>query len=202
MTMAWHFFHEEFDEINPVISTVIKDAVKKQILDPYLDPASHKAHWWLAYDVKPGAVVNNWNPWCNADVILCFLLMEEDPARLEHAVRQSIKSVDKFLAYVKTDGACEEGPAYWGHAAGKLYDYLQIIYYATGGKISLFNDKQIKDMGDYISRSFVGDGWVVNFADASAKLSFTPSLIFNYGSAVSSQEMKDFAIYNLARKDK
>ena len=200
MAVAYHFFHEAFDEIDPVISKVLKSAVKKQILDPYLEPANQKPNWWLAFDINPGTVVNNWNPWCNADVILCFLLVEDDQTRLEQAVRQSLKSVDKFLAYVKIDGACEEGPAYWGHAAGKLYDYLQVISDATGGKISLFADKQIKAMGEYISRSFVSDGWVVNFADASARLSFTPSLIYNYGTAVSSQEMKDFAIYNLGKK--
>ena len=199
MAVAYHIFHKYFDEVDPVISKVIKAAVKKQVLDPYLDPGNHKAHWWLAYDIKPGTVVNNWNPWCNADVILCFLLLEDDRERLEQAVRQSLKSVDKFLAYVKSDGACEEGPAYWGHAAGKLYDYLQIMHDATGGRISLFDDKQIRDMGEYISRSYVADGWVVNFADASARLSFTPSLIYNYGKAVSSQEMMDFAIYNLGR---
>lgn len=202
MAVAYHFFHEEFDKVDPVISRVLKGAIKKQILDPYLEPSNQKPNWWLAYDLKPGQVVNNWNPWCNADVILCFLLMEDDHDRLESAVRQSLKSVDKFLAYVKTDGACEEGPAYWGHAAGKLYDYLQIIYDATRGKISLFEDPQIRDMGEYISRSFVKDGWVVNFADASAQLSFTPSLIYNYGFAVDSQEMKDFAVYNLGRRDK
>lgn len=200
MAVAYHFFHEAFDEIDPVISKVLKSAVKKQILDPYLEPANQKPNWWLAFDINPGTVVNNWNPWCNADVILCFLLVEDDQTRLEQAVRQSLKSVDKFLAYVKIDGACEEGPAYWGHAAGKLYDYLQVISDATGGKISLFADKQIKAMGEYISRSFVRDGWVVNFADASARLSFTPSLVYNYGTAVSSQEMKDFAIYNLGKK--
>lgn len=27
----------------------------------------------------------------------------------------------------------------------------------------------IKNMGEYISRSYIGNGWVVNFADASAR---------------------------------
>ena len=200
MSAAYHFFHESFDKVNPIISQVIKSAVKKQILDPYLEPSNYKANWWLGFEQKPGAVVNNWNPWCNAESILCFLLLEDNPERLEQAVRQSLKSVDKFIAYVKKDGACEEGPSYWGHAAGKLYDYLQIMHYATGGKIPFFEDPLIKDMGEYISRSFVSEGWVVNFADAVAKLSFIPSLIYNYGKAVSSTEMQDFAIYNLARK--
>ena len=200
MSAAYHFFHENFDQVNPVISRVIKSAVKKQILDPYLEPSNYKANWWLGFEQKPGAVVNNWKPWFNAESILCFLLLEDDPGRLEQAVKQSLKSVDKFIAYVKKDGACEEGPAYWGHAAGKLYDYLQIMHYATAGKVPFFEDAQIRDMGEYISRSSVSEGWVVNFADAGAKMSFVPSLIYNYGKAVSSDEMQDFAIYNLARK--
>ena len=196
MAVTWHFLHKAFDAVDPVISRVIYDAVKKQILDPYLNVDEHTANWWLAFDVKPGAVVNNWNPWCNADVILCFLLMEQDPVRLEKAVAQSVKSVDKFIAYVNEDGACEEGPAYWGHAAGKLYDYLQIMNDASKGRLSIFDDPQIRLMGEYISRSFVRDGWVVNFADASAKLTFSSPLLYNYGKAVGSQEMQDFAIYN------
>ncbi len=202
IAVTWHFFHETFDKIDPVISYVIRDAVKKQILDPYLDAGLFEQNWWLGFKLKPWQVVNNWNVWCNADVILCFLLMEKDPDRLNYALKQSARSVDRFLEYIKTDGACEEGPAYWGHAAGKLYDYLQIMHDASGGKFSFFDVKQIRDMGEYISRSYVQDGWVVNFADASAKLSFSPSLIYNYGRAVGSEEMTDFAVYNLASKEK
>ena len=56
-------------------------------------------------------------------------------------------------------------------------------------------------MGEYISRSFVQDGWVVNFADATAKLSYSPALLYNYGKAVGSNEMMDFAIYNLVDEE-
>jgi hypothetical protein len=202
VAVAWHFFHDEFDKVNPVISYVVQDAVKRQILDPYLNPSEYKPNWWLGFDVEKGRLLNNWTPWCNADVILCFLLMEKDPERLELALKQSVRSVDKFMAYIKKDGACEEGPAYWGHAAGKLYDYLQIMHDASGGRFTFFDTPMIRDMGEYISRSYVKDGWVVNFADATAKLSFTPSLIYNYGKAAGSREMMDFAIYNLADKSK
>lgn len=202
LAVAWHFFRGEFDKADPVISKVVKDAIRKQILDPYLNPDEQRPNWWLGYDMPSVNTLNNWNPWCNSNVILCYLLLEDDPSRLDKALEQSTKSVDKFLAYIKTDGACEEGPAYWGHAAGKLYDYLQIMYDASGGKFSLFDDPQIRKMGEYISRSFVQDGWVVNFADASARLSYTPALIYNYGKAVGSDEMMDFAIYNLGNSSK
>lgn len=202
VAVAWHFFHETFDKVDPVISYVIQEAMKKQILDPYLNTAEYRPNWWLGFELKESQVVNNWNPWCNADVILCFLLMEKDPQRLEHALRQSARSVDKFWDYVKSDGACEEGPAYWGHAAGKLYDYLKIMSEASGGRFSFFDNKQIKDMGEYISRSYVKNRWVVNFADASAQLSYAPSVIYNYGKATGSEEMMDFAVYNLGNTDK
>ena len=102
-------------------------------------------------------------------------------------------STDKFLNYVKADGACEEGPSYWGHAAGKLYDYLQILSLGTGGKISIFNQPQIRYMGEYIVRSYIGNGWVVNFADASARGGGDVALIYRYGVAVNSNMMKGYA---------
>ena len=202
MAVAWHFFKDEFDKVDPVISRVVRGAVKKNILDPYFNPDVQRANWWKAFDITTLNHVNNWNTWCNADVMLCFLLMEDDQMRLDTALEHSVKSVDKFLAYVKADGACEEGPAYWGHAAGKLYDYLQIMYDASGGALSLFEDPQVRSMGEYISRTAVKDGWVVNFADASANLGYPVALIYNYGKATGSMELQDFAVYNLGNAGK
>ena len=82
-----------------------------------------------------------------------------------------------------------------GHAAGKMYDYLQILAYATGGKIDIFSSAKIKSMGEYISRSYIGDGWVVNFADASAQGGGEASFVYRYGKAVNSAELKSFGAY-------
>ena len=54
-------------------------------------------------------------------------------------------------------------------------------------------------MGEYISRTYVGDGWVVNFADASAKGGGDAGLIFRYGKAIGSDEMQKYAAL-LSRK--
>ena len=196
---AWvyYFFHDEFDKINPVISARLKLTIQQRILQPYIERSDY---WWQALS-KPGVLVNNWNPWCNFNVLTCYLLMEDDIDKLSTAVYKTMQSVDEFINYVKEDGACEEGPSYWGHAAGKLYDYLQMLSNATNGKISLFDEPMIKDMGEYISRSYVGNDWVVNFADASAKASGNAGIIFRYGKAVKSDEMKQFAAY-LVKKTK
>ena len=128
-------------------------------------------------------------------MLQCYLLLEDDRNKLTDAVWRTMQSVDKFINFVKSDGACEEGTSYWGHAAGKMYDYLQILSDGTNGKVSLFNNPMIRRMGEYISRSYVGDGWVVNFADASAKGGGDAPLIYRYGRAVGSEEMMQFAAY-------
>lgn len=197
--LAWtyYFFHETFDQINPSISAYLRSALQERILDPYM---SNDREWWMAFYWKPGEIINNWNPWCNSNVLQCFLLLENDQDRLTEAVWRTMLSVDKFINFVKADGACEEGTSYWGHAAGKMYDYLQILSDGTNGKVSLFQEPMIRRMGEYISRSYVGNGWVVNFADASAKGGGDAPLIYRYGRAVGSTEMMQFAAYLLNGK--
>ena len=197
--LAWvyYFFHDTFDKADPVISLRLRHELQERILDPYME---NDREWWMAFYWKPGEIINNWNPWCNSNVLQCYLLLENDREKLTDAVWRTMQSVDKFINFVKSDGACEEGTSYWGHAAGKMYDYLQILSDGTNGKVSLFNNPMIRRMGEYISRSYVGDGWVVNFADASAKGGGDAPLIYRYGRAVGSEEMMQFAAYLLKGK--
>jgi len=192
LSWTYYFFNKEFDKVDPVISERLRKNLQERILDTYMN---EDRFWWMAFNLEPGGMVNNWNPWCNFNVLQCFFLLENDKDKLAKAVYRTMTSVDKFINYTQSDGACEEGPSYWGHAAGKMYDYLQLLSDGTGGKISIFNESIIKNMGEYISRSYVGNGWVVNFADASAKGGGDASLIYRYGKAVNSLEMMQYAAY-------
>lgn len=198
-TFSWIYFflNKEFDKADPLIAQRLKYEIQRRILDPYMN-LNH--FWWMGFEIRPPQVVNNWNVWCNSNVLQAFALIEEDRDKLAKAVYKTMQSVDIFINYNKDDGACEEGPSYWGHAAGKLYDYLQILSDITGGKISIFNEPIVKNMGEYISRSYVGNGWVVNFADASAKGGGDAPLIYRFGKAVHSKEMQSFAAYLVQQK--
>jgi hypothetical protein len=192
--LAWvyYYFHDEFDKVNPVISERLRQELQERTLDTFMNDSSF---WWMAFDYKPGMMINNWNPWCNFNILQTFFLLENDRDKLAEAVHRTMVSVDKFINYTHSDGACEEGPSYWSHAAGKMYDYLQMLYDGTGGKVSIFDLPVIKNMGEYIVRSYVGNGWVVNFADASAKGGGNSPLIYRYGKAVGSEDMVRFAAY-------
>lgn len=192
LSWTYNFFHKEFDKVNPIISERLRHELQVRILDTYMN---EDRFWWMAFNLKPGGMVNNWNPWCNFNVLQCFLLLENDREKLAKAVYRTMRSVDEFINYTHEDGGCEEGPSYWGHAAGKMYDYLQILSDGTGGLISIFDESIIRNMGEYIVRSYVGNGWVVNFADASAKGGGDAALIYRYGKAVKSDMMIQQAGY-------
>lgn len=193
--LAWTYYllHEEMDRVNPLIAERLKVALHERVTVPYM---TRDKEWWLALDIPEGAIVNNWNPWCNFNVLQTILLVEDDAELMREATWRSMRSVDQFINYVKADGACEEGPSYWGHAAGKLYDYLDLLYRATSGTVDIFSNPQIQAMGEYVMRSYVGNGWVVNFADASAQYSDNLStLMYRYAQSIGSDELRHFAAY-------
>ena len=193
LSWIYFFLKPEMDQVNPEISKRLKTHIHERIIQPYME---RNDFWWQAFELKPGQLVNNWNPWCNFNALTCLLLVEDQQETRVAGIYKTMRSVDQFINYVKSDGACEEGPSYWGHAAGKLYDYLQLLSYATGGEVTLFEQPMIRAMGEYIAQSYIGgDHWVVNFADASARGGGDPYLIYRYGKAVGSQEMKQFAKY-------
>ena len=189
LSWVYYFMRDSFDKVNPEISRRLRHELQIRILDPYMN---NDSFWWMARNYK-GRMLNNWNPWCNSNVLMCFMLLENNRDTLAKAVYLTMESVDKFLNYIQADGACEEGPSYWGHAAGKTLDYLELLSDITGGKISIFREPMIKNMGEYISRSYVGNGWVVNFADASARGGGDAYLIYRFGKDVGSDELKSFA---------
>lgn len=198
LSWTYYFLKDEFDKIDPVIAERLKYTLKEKVINTYMQ---RDDFWWQAFRLQPGGMVNNWNPWCNFNVLSCLLLVEDDERIMAEGVYRTMQSVDHFINYNNLDGACEEGPSYWGHAAGKLYDYLQLLGYATKDRVNIFNEPIIRNMGEYIGRSYVGDGWVVNFADASAKGGGDAVLIYRYGKSINSLEMQQFAAYLYRRPD-
>lgn len=198
LSWTYYLLHNEFDKVNPSIAVRLRYELEKRTIEPYMNDANY--YWWQAFRATPTTMVNNWNPWCNSNVLQCLMLLENDPEKLAAGVYRTMQSVDRFLNYVHSDGACEEGPSYWGHAGGKLFDYLDLLSTITAGKVSLLGHPMVKNIGEYISRSYIGDGWVVNFADASAKGGGDAPLIYRFGKAVGSNEMIHFAALMNDRK--
>ena len=191
LSWVYYYFHNQFDKVNPEISRRLYSEIDERIMTPYLE---NDSYWWMAQNYH-GQMINNWNPVCNSEVLLTFMLLENDKERLAKAVHRSMVSVDRYFNYVHEDGGCEEGPGYWNIAPGKALDYMQILNLITADKANIFDVPQIRKMGEYIAHSYVGNGYVVNFADASVRAGHDPFLIYRYGKAVGSDMLKQHASY-------
>ncbi|TKG94917.1 hypothetical protein EYV94_09370 [Puteibacter caeruleilacunae] len=193
--LAWtnYFFKEQFDAINPLISQRIVKEITDKVLTPYY---TRDDMWWMAFNSD---FVNNWNPWCNYNVLNCVMLIEKDNDKKIAAIEKTLRSVDQFINYYHEDGGCEEGPGYWGHAGGKLYDYLELVYEITEGKISLFDNSLVQNIGKYIYKAYIADPYFINFADAGARIHTRPGIIYSFGQRINDEKMIGFGSF-LAKK--
>ncbi|MGV8091405.1 MAG: heparinase II/III family protein [Mangrovibacterium sp.] len=193
LSWVWYYFHDEFDKISPVISGRLKSEIKRKVLEPFY---KRYDYWWITGWDEGN--VNNWNPWCNYNMLTSILLIEDDPEKKEDAIYKTMESVDLFINSYPDDGACNEGPSYWGVAGGKMFDYLNLLKTCTNGKIDIFDHELIKNMGRYIARAYVSNGnYYINFADAPFRINQDGGKIYRYGESIGDPILTGFGAFLL-----
>jgi len=197
LAITHYLLKSKLDEVSPLICERIQIEMKRRILDPYLN---RDDFWWmgLATDRKQ----NNWNPWCNSNCLIAFLFMEEDNDRRIEAVSKSLRSLDGFLAVYHDDGGCDEGTMYWGRAGGSLFDCLELLYSGTNGKINIYEEPLIKEIGRYLYRSYVDKEYFINFADGGALVKIFSDLVYRYGKRINDSSLMALgsSAFHLQRK--
>ena len=188
LSWAWYFFHEQFDKEDVGIAARIRHEIDKRELTPFLERDDFD---WMGF--KPKIRPNNWNPWCNSNALVCFMLMENDPARLKAAVEKSIRSLDRFLELLPADGACDEGPIYWYSSAGNLLCCLECLSFITGGQIDFASSPLIRNFGEYIVDANIEGSWQANFADSVPSDVVGAPTLFRYAELTGSGKMRSFA---------
>ena len=186
---------EKLDEVSPLITGRIYYEVGRRILTPNLE---RDDFWWMGFS---GRKVNNWNPWINSNWLTCVLLQEQDESRRIRAIHKIMRSLDYFIDGYPDDGGCDEGPNYWGRAGGALFIALELLDQASNNSINLSGEPLIQKMGQYIYKAYVGNGYFVNFADASARARPEPPLIYRFGRYIDDPKMMDFGLYLAKTQD-
>jgi len=194
--IAWtHFLLK--DKINAISSEVTDRMVfelEKRVLTPYL---IRKDWGWMGFTGQK--MVNNWNPWINSNVLVTALLTESDPQKRSAIIEKTIRSVDIFINRYPEDGGCDEGPSYWDRAAGAMFDYLELLKSASGGKITIYNEPLIKKMGQFVYKTWIAENYYMNFSDAGAKSNFKGTFIYRFGKSIQDPKMMSFGAYLFQR---
>ena len=142
-----YFLKNEFDKVNPLISKRIKYELKRRILDVYY---ARDDFWWMSFG---DSHVNNWNPWVNHNILTTMMLMEDDANIKAKYVYKTMRSVDQFIDFYEDDGGCDEGPSYWGHAGGAMFEYLALLNKVSRGTIDIFDQEIIGNIGKCLKRN-------------------------------------------------
>lgn len=193
--LSWiHYFLG--DELGPQLKASLRAEIYRRTLDPFLQ----RDDWmWMGFVPRPGKKLNNWNPWCNQNVLQCFMLLENDRETLAKAVEKSIRSVDLWIDSLPEDGACDEGTTYWYKSVGHLLDYLENLERITGGAVTVWDHPFLKKLGEFIVNADIGDCWQVNFADGTPSRRPISYWIYRYGRSFHNQMMKDYAVSSFHR---
>lgn len=198
LSWVYYLLKDKLDAVNEIVSKRIRQEINERILNPFLN---RNDFWWMGLDL-PKLIksqgrnrLNNWNPWCNSNCLTSFLLVEDNPERRAEAVKKVMRSLDCFIDPYPRDGGCDEGPSYWNVAGGALFDCLELLYSASEGKINLYNEPLIKEIGRYIYRTHIGGDYFINFADADAIVRISAYMVYHYGLRISDDRMMKFGAW-------
>lgn len=188
--LAWvlYLLDERLDTVSPLVRPRIEHEIQNRVLTPCLD---RDDFWWMGF-VDRGRRVNNWNPWVCSNWLASVLIVEREDAQRVAAVAKIMRALDNFIDPYPADGGCDEGPNYWGRAGASLFDNLELLYAATGGKIDVFGEPLVQEIGRYIYRAHIAGDFYLNFADASAIVHPEALLIYRYGLRIGDAAMVDF----------
>lgn len=187
LAAAEYFLGTELDLVSPRIRERMHHEVHHRFLEVMLE---REDFWWMGYE---GSFTNNWNPWVISNYLNAALVFVEDPGMRSLHVYKAMEILDNFLNIYPDDGGCDEGPAYWNHAAGRVFLCLEQLSGATKGQINIYGEELIKNMGNYLWKAHISGSWFVNFADAPAKMNPDPYLVFNYGKRIESTQLMALA---------
>jgi hypothetical protein len=194
--LAWtdYLLGDRLDAVHPLVRERVRREVDRRILTPNL---ARDDFWWMGFTDRE---VNNWNPWINSNWLASVLLLEHDPARRVRAVGKIVRSLDRFIDAYPDDGGCDEGPSYWGRAGASLFEALELLHPASGGRVDVYREPVVRAIGRYIARAHIAGDYYVNMGDAPTRVRPEPEIVFRYGRAVGDDALAGFGALLHARR--
>lgn len=193
LALTIHLLKEPLEREVPGLIDKVCLECKKRCLIPFME---NDTQFWMGFHPIPGhGPLNNWNPWITANFLHTLFLIPCDNYSNKEGVARAVRVLNNYLDTLSPDGGCNEGPAYWNHATGSLFDCLDILSFATDGSVDLFKDEWFTNAVSYLERMHIHDQYFVDFADCSGKLTSLPSgLIGRIADTMNNRELKALSL--------
>lgn len=168
--IAYDTFHDWMDEEQRELCV---DTIREKALYPAL----------YEYRYGNGATHNewangagNWNPVCNAGMMIGAVAIAEDDEELAAEILESaLIGLEGNLVEFAPDGAWPEGPGYWHYTIEFLSYALDSLYTSTGTIYNYLNVAGIGDTAKYYLY-MMGPGGIFNYGDMTPQYVKSPEL--------------------------
>ena len=191
--LAWtdYFAGPQLEKVSKLVRPRIRYEMKRRIWEPM----ATKSFGW-AGGGNPEAKLNNWAPWIVSNYLTAVLLLEDKEDERVKDVYRGIRVIDQYIDGLGEDGGCEEGPTYWSAAGGCVYDALNLLYDATGGKLNVYQDAFVQKMGAYIYKTHIAGKYFINVADAHPEFVPDGLMLFRFGKDMNDPVMMQFGSWS------
>jgi hypothetical protein len=196
LALADYFIGPQLDSISPLIRKRIYYEVNRRVFVPL---QSAKYGWMGKGDVN--AKLNNWAPWIMSNYLTAVLFLEKDQKKRVDYVSKAMQITDQYVNGIGEDGASEEGPHYWSFGAGCSFDILNLLSAATNNQVNIYNEKIIRNIGDYIYSTHIAGDYFVNIADSHPEEFPEPVMVWRYGKETGDKYLSGFGAWLFKRRE-
>jgi heparinase II/III-like protein len=196
LALADYFVGRELDSVSPLIRRRIYYEVNRRIFIPL---RSAKYDWMGRGDTN--TKLNNWAPWIMSNYLTAALLLEKDSSKRIQYVSKAIQLTDQYINGIGEDGGCEEGPHYWSFGPACVLDVLDLLSRATNGRMDIYKEEIIRNMGAYIYRTHISGNYFVNVGDSHPEENPEPVMVWRFGKAVADNKLRNFGVWLFNRQD-
>lgn len=149
-----------YDVLSPGTKQLIVTSIKEKALEHPLSAIENGRTFHSG--------TSNWNVVCNTGVAIGALAIAEFyPEEAGKLIQQTVQNVPNCLKLFAPDGACYEGPAYWGYTNSYLAVLCRALADNFKHDFGLSGMEGISNTALYFIRTFSPSGKAFNFADAA-----------------------------------
>ena len=184
-----YLLEDKLDAVSPLIARRVRQEIDRRVLTPFMQ---HDDFWWMGMIRKD---VCNWTPWILSNVIDALLLLERDGWRRSEGVTRAMRMLDSYLAVLPEDGGCDEGAGYFNMAGAALFDALESVYQATGGRVSFYDEPLIRRIAAFPMHAHIAGAYFINFADCDAKPKLDGRRLALFGRRTHQPDLERFGLW-------
>jgi hypothetical protein len=184
---AWacYLIGDVLEAESPGLVKRMEAEVLRRVILPYIE---RDDYWWMGFTEDR---INNWNPWCNSNIIQTAALMNFEPELRARVIERACQSLDIYFDRYPMDGACDEGPMYWGAAGGGFATCVELLKELTHGAIDGSKAEKLKNIGTYFSKVHIHGDWMVDYADGDAHVGVGAG-VYRFGKLIGDEALIRF----------